>query len=125
MKKLINRFAILSLCVLITISAGIAGKAFASAGAPALYDLSTTVGNSSATILSANNGLRKYLLIQNVGSSNLGINFDSNTAAIGTQGTVTLPQYGSLEFTGDHVPQNALKGICAGATCYVTIWELR
>lgn len=96
----------------------------ASPTAPEVFDRSTTVADSSAEIL-ASSTLRRYLLIQNISSVNLGVNTANGTAAIGTAGTVTLFPGGSIEFTGKDVPQNAMKGICASGTCQITIIEVR
>lgn len=91
---------------------------------PAAVNKSTTVTGSSSQILPADSS-RRYLLIVNVCSQNIGISITGTTAAIGTAGTVTLFPGGSMEFTGRDVPQNALNGISASGTCGVTIWEIR
>lgn len=99
-------------------------QAKADATNPEAASCSTTVGTSSASILVANKN-RRYLLIQNVSSVNLGVSTHNGTAAIGTAGTVTLLPGGSIEFKDKDVPRNAMTGICASGTCQVTCIEVQ
>lgn len=92
---------------------------------PEAISCSTTVSNSSATILAADKK-RRLLLIQNVDpDEDLGVNPQGGTAAIGTAGTVTLVPNASITFNGKDVPQNAMTGICESGTCQITCIEIR
>ena len=70
----------------------------------------------------APNGNRQFLLIENTGTANVGVNFSGpnsggsqtttgigNVAAIAGAGTVTVVANGSLIFEGLAVPQNAVN----------------
>lgn len=96
----------------------------ASVTLPAAVSFSTTVGAASAAILPANNA-RRYLLIQNVCASNIGINPTAGTAAIGTAGTFTLFPGGSWEFRDADVPRGAMTAISASGTCGISIIEMQ
>lgn len=124
MKKLMN---VIVRLICLAIIGGVAGglAAHASQLSPSVWDRSTSVSTSSAAILPADNGSRRYLLIENVCTSNVGISVDSTTAAIASAGTVTLTPGGSLEFKAPDVPQNAFNAISASGTCAITIWEIR
>lgn len=52
---------------------------------------------SGSQSLSPQNGSRQFLLIQNTGTANIGVNLTGGTAAIGGAGTVTLVPPGTSE----------------------------
>lgn len=101
-----------------------ASQAHASITNPVAIDYSTTVTTSSSQILPADPS-RRYLLITNVCSDNIGISITGTAAAIGSAGTVTLFPGGSMEFTDQNVPQNALNGIAGSGTCAITMWGIQ
>ena len=69
----------------------------------------TSLSGSSQTAL-AKNGNRQFLLIENTGNANIGVNLTGGTAAIAGTGTITIVANGSLLL--DHViPQNAITVI--------------
>ncbi len=58
------------------------------------------------------NGARQFLLIENTGNANVGVNMSGGAAAIGGTGTLTLVPNGTLIL--DHVvPQNQINVIGA------------
>lgn len=69
----------------------------------------TSLSGASQALLAAN-GQRNYLLIENTGNANVGINLVGGTAIIGGAGTVTLTPNGSLEFV-NWIPQGAITVI--------------
>lgn len=113
--------AFLALAALFTLPNHPARASFSN---PVAQNCSTTVSTSSATILAADPA-RRSLMIMNINSVNLGISLHGGTAAIGTNGTITLFPGGSVTFTGADVPHNAITGICASGTCQITCTEIR
>lgn len=109
--------------VLIGFTGRAVAPAFATFADPQLVNLSKSVSTAAEIIPADRN--RRYLLIQNVCASNIGISPTGTTPAIGTAGTVTLLPGGSLELTGVNVPHNAINAISASGTCGITIWEIR
>lgn len=99
-------------------------RAHASLTNPEAVNFSTSVSTASAQILPAD-PLRRYLLIQNPCTVNIGVNPTAGTAAIGSAGTFTLFPGGSWEFKDRDVPQNAMTAIAASGTCAVSIMEIR
>lgn len=63
----------------------------------------------SQTLLAADDG-RSYILIQNTGANNIGVNLAGGAAAFGAVGTVTLQPLDSYEPVGK-VPTNAITVI--------------
>lgn len=55
----------------------------------------TSLSGSSETLL-AQNGNRQFLLIENTGDADIGVNLTGGTAAIGGTGTLTIVANGSL-----------------------------
>lgn len=89
-----------------------------------LTTLSTTVANSSAQAIAAA-GTRKYLLIQNVSSVNIGCN-PFTTAAIGSAGTITLAPLDSIVFESNVISTNAFNCISAsGSGNALTVWAVQ
>lgn len=76
----------------------------------ALTDASITSLSGSSQQLLASSGTRRFLMIQNIGANNVGVNLAGGTAAIGGTGTATLYPGGSLKFDG-FVPTNAITVI--------------
>ena len=74
-------------------------------------DYSITSLSGSSQSLLAKDGTRSYLLIQNTGNANVGVNLAGGTAAIGGTGTITLVPNGSLTFNIDSIPANAINVI--------------
>lgn len=70
--------------------------------------ITSLTGASQAAI--GVNGNRRFLLIENTGAANVGVNLAGGTAAIGGTGTLTLPAGAALLFD-DWVPQNAINVI--------------
>lgn len=69
----------------------------------------TSLSGSSQQAL-ALNGNRQFLMIENTGNANVGVNTAGGAAAIGGTGTVTLVPNGTLLL--DHVvPQNQINVI--------------
>lgn len=90
---------------------------------PLINDRSAALSTASAEVLPVNKR-RRYLLIQNVGAVNVGVNILGGTAAIGTAGTVTLAPLGSLVFEQPgFVPTCGFSAIAASGTPGLTIWE--
>lgn len=89
---------------------------------PVVENISVSVTTSSSTVIPARKG-RRYLLIQNVGTVNVGVSI--GTASIGSAGTFTLlpDAVGVLVFEGDFVPWNAFNAIAASGTGVLSIWE--
>ena len=78
-----------------------------------------SLSGSSQTAL-AKNGNRQFLLIENSGNANVGVNLTGGTAASGGTGTITLAAGVSLLL--DHVvPQNAITviGTAAQPLCVI------
>jgi len=69
-----------------------------------------SLSGSSQVLLIANPD-RRYLLIQNTGASNIGVNLAGSTAAIGGSGTITLFPGGSYEPASDFMPTNPVNVI--------------
>lgn len=87
-----------------------------------LTDRSTASLGTSSTQLVAANAQRKYLIIENVGTVNIGCSY--TTAVIGGAGTVTLVPNGSWTFEGNFIYTGAIKCIAAsGSSNVVTIFE--
>lgn len=66
------------------------------------------------------NGNRQFLLIENTGNANVGVNLTGGTAAIGGTGTITIVPNGSILL--DHVvPQNQINviGTAAQPLCVI------
>lgn len=68
----------------------------------------------SQALLAANRG-RRYLLIQNTGSANIGVNLVGGAAVIGGLGTITLAAGGSFECDAEDVVTNAMTVIGTAA----------
>lgn len=73
-----------------------------------------SLSGSSQNILSAN-PQRRYLFIQNTGTSSIGVNIAGGTAAIGGTGTITLLPGTSLEYTATGLPTAAVNAIGTGS----------
>jgi hypothetical protein len=73
-----------------------------------LTDASGTVGTSSASLLAANPS-RKYLLIQNVGTGNLWINF--GTTATASQPSIKLTANSSFTMEANYISTDQIFGI--------------
>lgn len=71
----------------------------------------TNLTTASLQVVAAN-ASRKYLVIQNVNSVNIGCSI--GTAAIGTSGTITLLPNASWTFEGNYVYTGAIN--CIGAS---------
>lgn len=69
-----------------------------------------SLSGSSQPLLPANPD-RRYLLIQNTGSANVGVNLAGGTAALGGLGTITLAPNGSYEPDSNFIPTNAVTVI--------------
>src|SRR5215813_5213973 len=69
-----------------------------------------SLAGSSQVLLIANPD-RRYLLIQNTGSSNVGVNLAGGPAAIGGAGTITLLPGGSYEPDAGFIPTNPINVI--------------
>lgn len=73
-------------------------------------DLSIAALTGTDQVAIALNGNRQFLLIENTGNANIGVNLTGLTAAIAGTGTVTIVPGGSILL--DHVvPQNAIHVI--------------
>lgn len=57
------------------------------------------------------NPFRRYLLIQNTGNANVGVNIAGGTAVLGGTGTITLVPNGSYEPDSGVMPCNAMTVI--------------
>lgn len=89
-----------------------------------LKDISVTNVSTSSTLLIPANPNRRYLLIQNTGSENVGIAPQGTTAVIGGAGTIVLPQYWSYCSESNFDPTNGFNIIAAtGMSNVVVIWE--
>jgi len=77
-------------------------------GPGTLADCSGTIttGGTSQSLIAAATTTRHYLLIQNIGSAQIGLK-EGTGASIGVAGTLTIGPGGSLVFEGSFVPQNA------------------
>lgn len=81
------------------ISLLISTQAEALAALPTVRDCSiASLSGSSQSLLTAANYQRKYLFIQNTGTSNIGVNLQGGTAAIAGTGTITVAPGASLEY---------------------------
>ena len=78
----------------------------------------TSLSGSSQTAAVAKNH-RRFLLIENTGSANIGVNLCGGTAAIGGTGTVTIVANGSLMF--DRVVPNTAINVIGTAGQPVTV----
>lgn len=73
-----------------------------------------SLSGSSQSLLVANSQ-RRYLFLQNTGTSSVGVNVAGGTALIGGTGTITLLPGTSLEYTATGVPTTAITGIGTAA----------
>ena len=73
-------------------------------------DLSIATLSGADQVAIPLNGNRQFLLIENTGSANVGVNLTGGTAAIAGSGTVTLVPNGTI-FLDHVVPQNAIHVI--------------
>jgi hypothetical protein len=84
-------------------------------GSAYIQDASGTLATGNSTLLLAENKFRKYLIIQNVGSVAMWINF-TNAATAGAGSVELLPGgIGVLSFETNYVPTDAVYGIGNGA----------
>ncbi len=83
-------------------------------------DLSIASLTGASQALLGLNGNRQFLLIQNIGSANIGVNLTGGAAAIGSAGTITLAPGGSLIFAL-WVPQGAVAVIGTAAQAVTAI----
>jgi len=90
---------------------------------PELINRSLALTTSSAQVLEANNQ-RRGLIIQNVGSVNVGISPLGVTAAIGTAGTMVLEPYQAFTAEGASCPKNGFNAIAASGTPGLTVYEI-
>lgn len=88
----------------------------------ALLDSSIASATGASQQALASNPRRNYLLIQNTGSANIGVNPAGGVAAIGGTGTITLSPGGSYERANGLIPIQAVF-IIAGAGQPVTVLE--
>lgn len=66
---------------------------------------------------------RKFILIENIGNANIGVNPTGGTAAIGTAGTLTIAAGATQTFNSASVPGNAMTVIGTSAqpvTCVIS-----
>ena len=68
------------------------------------------LSGSSQTLLVANPD-RRYLLIQNTGAADVGVNLLGGTAALAGPGTIILTPGGSYEPDANFIPTNAITVI--------------
>lgn len=88
-----------------------------------LTDRGTSALTTSSLLVVPANSARKYLVIQNVGSVNVGCN-PGGTAAIGSKGTITLVPNGSWSFEANYIYTGAINCIAASSSGnVVTAWE--
>lgn len=76
-----------------------------------INDKSLPALSGTSQVLLIANPDRRYLLIQNTGSENLGVNLAGGPAAIGGPGTVTLFPGGSYEPDAGFIPTNPINVI--------------
>lgn len=77
-------------------------------------DCSATIGTSAAQVL-PNNGYRRGFLLQNVGTTTIGVSFTDATPAIGAAQTFTLAPGASMNSTATGTPGTALYAISSAA----------
>ena|ERR1700679_1883938 len=88
-----------------------------------LIDRGTSALTTSSIQLVPPNSARKYLVIQNVGTVNIGCS-PGGTAAIGSQGTITLVPNGSWSLEANFIFTGAVNCIAASSSGnVVTAWE--
>lgn len=84
----------------------------------------SNLGGTSIQLV-APNANRRYLLIENVGTVNIGISLQPTAAALGSAGTFTLVPTGSLVFETNFVATNGFNVIAAsGSNNPVSVWEV-
>ena len=76
-----------------------------------LADYSITSLTGSSQTLVGKDMSRSFIMIQNTGNANVGVNLVGGTAAIGGAATFTLVPNGSMTFNIDGVPGNAITVI--------------
>ena len=71
-----------------------------------LIDASITSlsGSSEQLLAQAPQLFRRWMMIQNTGNANIGVNLTGGTAAIGGTGTLTLVPNGSMIFSNEFCP---------------------
>lgn len=74
-------------------------------------DKSIAALSGTSQMLLIANPDRKYLLIQNTGNTNIGVNLAGGPAAIGGVGTITLVPTGSYEPDAGFIPTNPINVI--------------
>lgn len=79
-----------------------------------------TITSSSKQILPAD-PTRRYLLIHNPNSVNIGLTFDG-TAVIGAEGTATLFPGGTLVFESNTGSTNAWSAVADSGSQSITVW---
>ena len=81
-----------------------------------LTDRSGTA-TTSDSVMMATNAARKYLLVQNVGTKAMAINFGA-AAALGTAGSIALGASASFVMEGSFVSSESVHVIAAGTNAY-------
>lgn len=79
-----------------------------------------TIGSSVAVQIVPANNARKYLVLENVSTVNMGCSY-SSTPVIGTAGTVTLVPNGSWTFDGNFIYSGAVYCIAASSSNNVMV----
>jgi len=84
---------------------------------------SITTGGDSQTLVAALDG-RKYLLVHNPSSANLGICLaTSGAASIGAAGTITLEPGGTMTFESGFILTNGLNIVGPNTGQTYTVWQ--
>lgn len=76
-----------------------------------LSDHTITSLSGSSQSLVGKDMTRSFLMIENTGNANIGVNLVGGTAAIGGAGTATIVANGALIFETDSIPGNAITVI--------------
>lgn len=70
------------------------------------HSISSLTGSSQSLV--AQDMTRSFIMIENVGNNLVGVNPTGGTATIGSAGTFTINPSGSLTFSIDSIPGNAM-----------------
>lgn len=116
MRRILHAFILLGLLALPLSPAG-------AADSRTLVDISeASVSEVAAEQLVAANKARRYLFIQNIGSTYVWINY-GGTAAVATAGSFRLAPFDSLTFEGDTLTRDAISIISQTSAGTVTAYE--
>lgn len=111
------------LCILLALAGMLLPLQAHAADARALTSISdSSVNFASAETLTTAKETRRYLFIQNIGTTYIWVNY-GGTAAANTAGSLRLAPYDSLTFEGDTVVRSSVSVISETSAGKITAYE--